>query len=152
MKKVICLLMVASMCVSMAACGESTSSSSSAAQSSKAIASSSTTSVSSQAEQTKFEEFEAGLDKLNIKYTKINMGAEFVGAEQGIKYKFDDGSIELYKFDKDSDAYKKAVQNKALTVESMGSFAAEFNDNMALYFDNNVSKKSDIEDLFKSLK
>jgi len=152
MKKVICLLMVASMCLAMTACGESTPSTSSAAQSSKAIASSSMVASSSQTEQTKFEQFESGLDKLNIKYEKVNMVAQIIGAEQGIKYKLSDGNVELYKFDKESDDYKKVVKNKAVTVSGLGDFSVELNDNMALVFDDNVKEKSDIENLFKSLK
>lgn len=102
-------------------------------------------------EKTKFERFEDGLDQLGLSYKKITMGADLVGAEQGIKYKFDDGSIEMYKFDKNTDAYKKAAKDKSITLEGFGSFPAEINDDLVLMFDDNIKSKSNIEKLFNSL-
>lgn len=61
-------------------------------------------------EKTKFEQFEAGLDELGIKYEKVTMGADLVGAQEGVKYKLSDGNVELYKFDTSTDAYKTAVK------------------------------------------
>jgi len=107
---------------------------------------------SAQSLQTKFEQFEFKLNKLNIKYKKVTMGAELVGAEQGTKYKLSDGSVEIYKFAKNSDAYKKAVKVKALFLDGFGNIPAEFNGNMALIFDDEIKEKSVVENIFKSLK
>lgn len=102
-------------------------------------------------EKTKFEQFEAGLDELGIKYEKVTMGADLVGAQEGVKYKLSDGNVELYKFDTSTDAYKTAVKNKAITLQGFGDFPAEFNNDMALIFDDEVSSKSDIQNLFSTL-
>ena len=106
---------------------------------------------STDAEKTKFEQFEAGLDELGIKYEKVTTGADLVGAQQGMKYKLSDGNVELYKFDTSTDAYKTAVENKAITLQGFGDFPAEYNNDMALIFDDEVSSKADIQNLFSTL-
>lgn len=108
--------------------------------------------IDSQTEKTKFEQFESGLKKTNIKYKTVTMGAQLVGAEEGIKYELSDGNVELYKFNKESPAYKKAFKNKAITLDGFGDFPTKFNGDMALMFDDNVKEKADIEAAFNSIK
>lgn len=114
--------------------------------------------VAEQSEQqtptkTKFEQFEEGLDALNLEYTTVTMVAELLGATQGIKYKVFDWNIELYRFDTESQAYISAFENKAVHLEGFGSFPAMFNGEMAL-LKNDVPPeyKNEIEQLFMSLK
>ncbi|MCI2105436.1 MAG: hypothetical protein LKK00_01765 [Intestinimonas sp.] len=102
-------------------------------------------------EKTKFEQFEAGLDELGITYEKVAVDADMVGAQQGTKYKLSDGNVELYKFDTSTDAYNTASKNKAITLQGFGDFPAEFNNDMALVFDDEVSSKADIQNLFSTL-
>ena len=103
--------------------------------------------------KTKFEQFEDGLEALGQEYTAVTMVAELLGAEQGIKYKFSDWNLELYRFDAESDAYIEASKNKAVHLEGFGSFPAMFNGEMAL-LKNDVPPeyKNEIEQLFMNLK
>ncbi len=78
------------------------------------------------------------------------MGAEFVGASSGEKYKFDFGTVELYRFDEGSDTLSKAVEDGGLTLEGFGVFPCHFNGSLAAIID--VTENEDaLLDLFNSL-
>lgn len=83
-----------------------------------------------------FEQFKAELDALNYIYTETAMASDLVGAKQGVKYEFESGGkIEIYLFEENSESLKKATQNKAITLEGFGDFAAEINGNLAAIID-----------------
>ena len=97
-----------------------------------------------------FHRFEAGLADLGISYSeRVTMAAEYVGGEAGYKYKCDGYNIELYQFDPESDAYKKAESEGIVTLEDFGDFSVCAHDGLVLL--NNGSLPQEVIDLFNSL-
>ncbi len=78
-----------------------------------------------------FDVFEDMLNKNGITFEKVQMASSLIGAEQGIKYKIEEGKIELYKFDKSSEAYIKAESNQTIILE-IGTFDAVVENGMAI--------------------
>lgn len=97
-----------------------------------------------------FAVFESGLLSLGIEYERVDMGAEMVGALQGVKYKLPDGNVELYMFDANSDSLKVAAEKQAITLEGFGDFSANINGNYALMIED-VAQKDEILDLFQKI-
>lgn len=97
-----------------------------------------------------FEQFKMALDAKGVEYEVVPMAAEMVGAKQGEKYKIENGGIELYKFDKESEAYKEAYENQALALEGFGAISATVDNGLAILF-NDLDKASYI-DIFNGLK
>lgn len=97
-----------------------------------------------------FPRFEAGLADLGISYSeRVTMDATYVGGEAGYKYQCDGYKIELYQFDPESDAYKKAESEGIVTLEGFGDFSVLAHDGLVLL--NNGSLPQEIIDLFNSL-
>ena len=91
-----------------------------------------------QEEPMSFEKFEKILTDNGLTISETtDMAADMLGAEQGKKYTTDDGSFELYKFDKSSDAYKKAESDGVVTLEGFGDFNVTVNDGFALLANDN---------------
>ena len=82
-----------------------------------------------------FDQFEAALDEHDIPYEKLEMAAEYIGAVEGFKYKTEDGTVELYIFDKNSDTYKVAEDSQMVTMEGIGDFPARVEHGMAFVGD-----------------
>lgn len=76
--------------------------------------------------------FESGLDSLGITYERVTMAAEYIGAKTGYKYKTDGYNVELYQFDPDSDAYKQAAADNAVTMDGFGTIPAYVHDGLAM--------------------
>jgi len=95
-----------------------------------------------------------GLNNLGMNYAEIPVTADLIGAEKAVRYKFDDDTlIEIYKFDENSDAFKKVKENKEITIEGAGSAPVdEVSENLALYIEGDIKNKDEIIKLFKSLK
>lgn len=97
-----------------------------------------------------FPRFEAGLANLGISYSeRVTMDATYIGGEAGYKYQCDDYKIELYQFDPESDAYKKAESEGIVTLEGFGDFSVLAHDGLVLL--NNGSLPQEVIDLFNSL-
>ena len=67
---------------------------------------------------------------LNAGYSideEVRMGAELIGAVEGYKYKTSVGNIEIYQFDKTSDAYKSGIESNTVSLEGYGNVPATFN-------------------------
>ena len=97
-----------------------------------------------------FTRFEAGLSDLGIFFSKrVTMDATYIGGEAGYKYQCEGYKIELYQFDPESDAYKKAESEGIVTLEGFGDFSALAHDGLVLL--NNSSLPQEIVDLFNSL-
>ena len=97
-----------------------------------------------------FTRFEAGLSELGIFFSeRVTMDATYIGGETGYKYQCDGYKIELYQFDPESDAYKKAESEGIVTLEGFGDFSALAHDGLVLL--NNSSLPQEIVDLFNSL-
>lgn len=97
-----------------------------------------------------FNRFESGLTKLGISYSeRVTMDATYIGGETGYKYQCDGYKIELYQFDPESDAYKKAESEGIVTLEGFGDFSVLAHDGLVLL--NNNSLPQEVIDLFNSL-
>ena len=97
-----------------------------------------------------FTRFEAGLSNLGISFSeRVTMDATYVGGEAGYKYKCDGYKIELYQFDPESDAYKKAESEGIVTLDGFGDFSVLAHDGLVLL--NNGSLPQEVIDLFDSL-
>lgn len=97
-----------------------------------------------------FTRFEAGLSELGIFFSeRVTMDATYIGGEAGYKYQCEGYKIELYQFDPESDAYKKAESEGIVTLEGFGDFSALAHDGLVLL--NNSSLPQEIVDLFDSL-
>ena len=97
-----------------------------------------------------FTRFEAGLSNLGISFSeRVTMDATYVGGEAGYKYKCDGYKIELYQFDPESDAYKKAESEGIVTLDGFGDFSVLAHDGLVLL--NNGSLPLEVIDLFDSL-
>jgi hypothetical protein len=102
----------------------------------------------------KFQQFEKGLSNKQIEFEIVQKMGSMVGAKEGYGYKFsDETSVELYLFDKNSDAYKEAIKNNKIYVESLGiAMDVVFNDDICIYYNGEVAYKADIEVIFEGLK
>ena len=97
-----------------------------------------------------FTRFEAGLSELGIFFSeRVTMDATYIGGEAGYKYQCEGYKIELYQFDPESDAYKKAESEGIVTLEGFGDFSALAHDGLVLL--NNSSLPQEVIDLFNSL-
>ncbi|MGO5359043.1 hypothetical protein ACTQYZ_07105 [Anaerofustis sp. LCP19S3_F7] len=110
LKKLLALLIVALMAVSFVACGGETNN---------------TEEIKTSEPKITVEEFKTELKNLGIEGTEEETIYELVGATAGFQLTADDKTLELYTFDKDSDAYKNAEKDGKLTMESLGSEITE---------------------------
>lgn len=100
---------------------------------------------------------EAMRDKLKaegINFEETSVAAEMVGAQEGARFTLADGGrFELYRFDKSSDAYKKATDTMQIELAEldMKMPLAAFNGDTALYLDG-VKDEAKIKDIFENLK
>ena len=115
-KRIICGILSAAVLLGMAGCASKTDG---------------PVESSAKDERTVFEQVEDGLTDAGIKFEKTVMAAEMVGAVEGQKYKLSTGNVEVYRFEKDSDALKDAKSSGTLTLKDYGSFEAEINGNYA---------------------
>ena len=93
-----------------------------------------------------FQQFETVLIEKNIVYEKITTAAELVGAEQGVKYKLETESVEIYRFDASSDGYIEAEKTQSLQMEGFGAFGAVVTNGYAILSDN-----PEIVNIFKDI-
>jgi hypothetical protein len=97
-----------------------------------------TTTTEGSFDSSPFTKMEGILDDLGIVlYEKKWMYAEAIGAKEGYQYSTKSGTFELYLYDIGSEAYAKALKNKAMDVGGT-LFPAIIDDGCALYFYNNV--------------
>lgn len=122
--------------VSLSACGSAASSAapgaSAAPTATAAPAATAEPTAAPPASADAFAAFESGLDSLGITYERVTMAAEYIGAKTGYKYKADGCNVELYQFDPDSDAYKQAVSDNAVTLDGFGTIPAYVHDGLAM--------------------
>ena len=97
------------------------------------------------------EDFKIALDKeLGEKTTKEEAIYEMIGAKDGFKLCLNNETIcEIYVYDKDSDAYKKAEESSTITIESLGiPRDAIVKNGYALYIEVGTQYKDKIEEVF----
>ena len=99
-----------------------------------------------------FTTFSSALKDAGYTFEEVQMGASLIGAEDGIKYKLDNGGkIELYRFDPESDAYKAALDKGQITMDGIGSFPATVANGMAMLMDS-VENEDTVMKIFNDLK
>lgn len=103
-------------------------------------------------EITSIDDFENEVKTLGISYTKVQMAAEYVGAESGIKLKSGDYKLEIYKFDSSSNTYKTAEQNQKLSMEGYGDFDAIVKNGYAIMIDKDFPQYDKVIEIFNKLK
>lgn len=105
-------------------------------------------------EKINLENLEAKLNELNINITTIKMEASYVKAIEGYKYKTNNATLEVYKFDTSSEAYKKAETNQKITLES-GNYRQNFNavvkNGYAYILDNKFPEQEKVKELLNKL-
>lgn len=79
-----------------------------------------------------FTQFKDELTNRGIDYETVVTAAEMIGAEQGMKFKIGEGTVELYRFDTESDAYTKAEETQSIYLEGFGAFPATVKDSLAM--------------------
>lgn len=135
LKRRLALAVATALCIGLTACGQGNGAVSSTRDQSTANnepSTSVTTPEPEKAERTIFQQFADALEDRGIGFEKVQMAAEMIGAEQGVKYKIGDGSVELYRFDPESEAYQNAKENQAVTMEGFGGVEAVVKDGRAL--------------------
>lgn len=161
-KKITALLLAGLLAVSVAAC-TSSEPSSSAPQSSNSAATESEASTSSEASEVStaapteapasepaaqdgFEVFAAGLADLGGTWEETQMAADMVGAEKGVKYTSEIGSVELYQFAEGAEA----LSTGTVTMEGFGEMPIEVAGVYGLFVSVDSSEQ-EILDLFQTL-
>ena len=157
LKPILSLLLVVVIALSLVACGSNNATNTSDTDNTSTNTSTTdipSTNNSETVQLDKFQQFEKGLSDRQIEFEVIQKMGSMVGAKEGYGYKFnDETSVELYLFDKNSDAYKEAIKTNKLYVESFGiAMNVIFNDDICIYFNGDVANKADIETIFESLK
>lgn len=94
-----------------------------------------------------FSQFKDALDNAGYPYEVVQMGAELVGAERGEKYKFDFGTVELYRFSSGADA----LTNGEIALEGFGSFPIEVSGQYGAII-SVTANEDEIKEMFADLK
>ena len=167
-KKIITLLFAGLLAASVAAC-TSSEPSSSAPQSSSSAATESEVPTSNETSETStptpteapthteaptpepaardgFEVFAAGLADLGGTWEETQMAADMIGAEKGVKYTSELGSVELYQFAEDAEA----LSTGTVTMEGFGEMPIEVAGVYGLVVSVDSSEQ-EILDLFQTL-
>lgn len=161
-KKIVAILLAGLLAAPIAACTSSEpsssapQSSSSAATESEAPASneayevltpvSTETPTPEPAAQDGFEVFAAGLADLGGTWEETQMAADMIGAEKGVKYTSEIGSVELYQFAEDAEA----LSTGTVTMEGFGETPIEVAGVYGLVISVDSSEQ-EILDLFRAL-
>lgn len=104
MKKILLGLLVTLVCITATACGTQ--------EEGKKTGGDTNTSYT-------FESLEKDLKTLDKELQVNQKSAEMIGAKKGYGYILKDCTLEVYEFDKSSDAYKEAEKNQKFNLESM---------------------------------
>lgn len=110
--------------------------------------------TSSQSEETvNLTNVQSKIENLGVNITKEEVFYEMVGASDGIKLLSGEYRIEIYKFDKNSDAYKLAEQNQQLSLDgSEMSFDAIVKNGYAYLIDDEFPEHDNIVNILEQLK
>lgn len=144
MKKIILSLLIVIFIFTMTGCSENKTTNKTAANSKEKSSYS-------------LSDFTKEYEELGIDAQKTDVAYSMVGAKDGIKYIANSNDeaygLEVYKFDQNSDAYKKAEKNQQLTLEDMDmSLNATVKNGYALILDESYPKHDEIIELFNKLR
>lgn len=151
LKRILAILLVAVSTILLIACGNNNSSSPSTTTTGSPSTNNGNTSTT---QVDKFEQFEKALSDKGISFEIVDKAASLVGAKEGYGYVFDDEtSVEIYLFDKNSDAYKAAVKSNKITVEGFGfTMDVVFNGDICIYYSEDFANKAAIQAIFAAIK
>lgn len=92
------------------------------------------------------------IENLGITCEKSDAFYQMVGASEGFKLKSGETKVEIYKFDKSSDAYKNAEKSQKLTLSGLdSSFDATVKNGYAYVIDNEFPKHDEVVKLLEQL-
>lgn len=99
------------------------------------------------------ENLQSKIEALGISCEKTEVYYQMVGATNGFKLNAEDTRVEIYKFDKSSDAYKKAEKEQKITLDGMDmSFDAKVQNGYAYIIDNEFPKYDEVINILNNLK
>lgn len=155
-KRLFAVVMSALLVASLGACSAAETSSSALESSVPAVSavdSEEASETSSEAEPTPepavengFDTFASGLSALGGDWEETPMAADMVGAEEGIKYTSDIGSVELYRFADGAEA----LSTGTVTLEGFGEMPIEIAGNYGLFL-SVENQEDEILSLFQTL-
>lgn len=102
-------------------------------------------------EKVTIDNIQKHIESLGIKVEVDEPYYKLVGANAGIKIYSGDSRIEIYRFDKSSDAYKKAEKEQKLSSGGIASFDAVVKNGYAYLIDDNFPKRSEVISLLDKL-
>lgn len=134
LKRGMALAVATVLCIGLTACGQGNGAVSSTGDQSMMSNEVSTSATVSEPKEEKniFQQFGDALEERGVAFEKVQMAAEMIGAERGVKYEIGDGAAELYRFDPESEAYQNAEENQAVTLEGFGGVEAVVKNGKAL--------------------
>lgn len=91
------------------------------------------------------------IESLGIKVEVDEPFYKLVGAKAGIKIYSGDSRIEIYRFDKNSDAYKNAEKEQKLSSGGISSFDAVVKNGYAYLIDDDFPNHSEVVSLLEKL-
>ena len=92
------------------------------------------------------------IEELGVKLEKTQTAYDMVGANDGFKLTSDDYRIEIYKFDKASEAYKTAETKQALTLDGFGDMNATVKNGYAYILDDEFPQHDAVKNIWDQLK
>lgn len=99
------------------------------------------------------DNIQSKIEALGITCEKTEVYYPMVGATNGFKLNVDDTRIEIYKFNKSSDAYKKAEKEQKLTLNDMDmSFDAKVQNGYAYIIDDEFPEYEKVVSILNQLK
>lgn len=99
------------------------------------------------------DNIQSKIEALGITCEKTEVYYQMVGATNGFKLNVDDTRVEIYKFNKSSDAYKKAEKEQKLTLNDMDmSFDAKVQNGYAYIIDDEFPEYEKVVSILNQLK
>lgn len=99
-----------------------------------------------------FRQFEKGLEELGLEYSNYSTLAEDIGAIESIRYRFENGTLEIVVFDKNSNIYAEIETTGQITLESTGqTLELDGVRNGLILLMDDMENKEDILRIFNSL-
>lgn len=99
------------------------------------------------------DNIQSRIEALGITCEKTEVYYQMVGATNGFKLNVNDTRVEIYKFNKSSDAYKKAEKEQKLTLNDMDmSFDAKVQNGYAYIIDDEFPEYEKVVSILNQLK
>lgn len=141
MKKIFIGIMAVLVCFTLTACNSNNSSNNEKNENKQEESTSNLSNVQSE------------IEALGVECEKTETAYEMVGAIDGFKLNSDDYTLEIYKFDTSSDAYKTAEENQELVLDGMDySFDAKVQNGYAYIIDDNFPQHDEVVKILNNLK